>query len=211
MSHHPALATVAATLLAAATLLPATTATAETTDFNFQDPKGVNGVTFVMDSRLEPIIGLVGGVSGTVSYDPENPESFTGEISVDLATVTFINDGMTKVLKGNDWLNITDQFKVTMAFDQVTDSEPGEETGTVLQVAGTLKFGDKTLEMQVPIEATHLPDAAAQRGGAKAGDLLVLRSMLEVSRMDLGIKPDQPTDKVGETIMVLIPIVGYSK
>ncbi len=186
-------------------------AAAESTEFDFKDPKGVNGVTFVMDSKLEPIIGLIGGVEGSVQYDPEQPESFGGEISIDLATITFINPGMTKALKGNDWLNITDQFKVTVAFNEVLSSEPGEETGTVLRVAGTLSFGDVQLDMELPIEATHVPGGAAERGGAKSGDLLVLRSMLEVSRLDLGINEDQATDKVGETITVLIPIVGYSQ
>ena len=197
--------------LSLALLLPGAAASAEATEYDFQDPKGVSGVTFVMDSKVEPIIGIIGGVAGTVSYDPEAPETFGGEISIDLATTKMINDTMAKHLKGKEWLNIQDQFRATMSFDQVVSSEPGEESGTVLQVASTLSFGGKSIEMQIPIEATVVPGGAAERGGAESGDLLVLRSMIEVSRLELGIKEDMPTDKVGETIMVLIPVVGYSQ
>lgn len=197
--------------LSLALLLPGAAASAEAADYSFKDPKGVNGVTFVMDSRLEPILGIIGGVAGNVSYDPDMPESFTGEVSIDMATAQLINDTMTKHLKGKDWLNIQDQFRATMTFNQVVSSEAGEENGTVLQVDATLSFGGKTLDMQVPIEATVVPGGAAERGGAESGDLLVLRSMIEVSRLELGIQEETPTDKVGETIMVLIPIVGYSQ
>ena len=58
---------LATALLSAASL--ATSAIAEPVTFDFADPKGVNGVAFVMDSALEPIVGAVGGIAGTVSYD----------------------------------------------------------------------------------------------------------------------------------------------
>jgi polyisoprenoid-binding protein YceI len=204
-------ALTATLLLAAAPLLQA-----EAVEFDFKDPKGVNGLVFVMDSQLEPIVGMVGGVTGTVEYDPADPTTFAGEISVDIGQISFINPGMTKVLQGADWLDIADRFITTMRFDSAklaegsesADAEPGT---TKLEVEATLIFGEEELPMTLPLSVTHLPDAAADRGAAKEGDLLLLRSEFSVSRIDLGINPEQPTDKVGPMIRVMVPIAGYSK
>jgi len=182
---------------------------AEPTSFDFKDPKGVNGVAFVVDSKLEPIVGMVSGVSGTVAYDPADPMGFAGSVSVDLATVSLVNAGMVSVLKGTDWLNISDAFVATFEFQKVTAVTEGEEP--ILTVESVLRFGDMEIPQTLEIQVTHLPDAAKDRGGAKAGDLLVLRSMFKLSRTELGIKPDMGPDQVGDEIMVMVPIVGYSQ
>ena len=204
----PTLALASSLLLTAA----APRAAADEVVFDFADPKGVNGVAFVLDSELEPIIGMIGGVAGTVHYDPDNPAAIHGEVSVDIAKISFINPGMTKVLAGADWLNISDEFIATFEFKGVEAvGEQDTGPGIAIETRGTMKFGGVSLAKSILIEASHLPDGAAKRGGAKEGDLLVLRAAFEIDRKDLGIKEDQPTDKVGETISVIVPIVGYSK
>ncbi|MEM9915239.1 MAG: YceI family protein [Planctomycetota bacterium] len=196
---------------AAMTLAAGLTASAEPVEFDFKDPKGVNGVVFVVDSELEPITGMIGGVGGVISYDPADPTSFAGEITVDLAEISFINAGMTRVLKGADWLNFSDQFVATMSFEKVVNADETDDGKQVLDAHGTMSFGGKDIDMSVMIEVTHLPDAASKRGGAQSGDLLVLRSMFNLSRIDLGINEGMPTDKVGEKITIMVPIAGYSK
>jgi len=186
-------------------------ASAETVEFDFKDPKGVNGVVFVVDSELEPITGMIGGIGGVVSYDPAEPTSFDGEITVDLSEISFINAGMTKVLKGADWLNFSDAFVATLTFDKVASATKTEDGSQMLDVHGTMSFGGKEVPLSVMIDVTHLPDAAKDRGAAQSGDLLVLRSMFNLSRIDLGINEEMPTDKVGEKITVMVPIAGYSK
>ncbi|MEO0514811.1 MAG: YceI family protein [Planctomycetota bacterium] len=203
--------TLTAMTAAAVTLGLGVNAAAEAVEFDFKDPKGVNGVVFVVDSKLEPITGMIGGIGGVVSYDPAEPTSFDGEITVDLSEIAFINAGMTKVLKGADWLNFSDAFVATLTFDKVVSAAETEEGSQMLDVHGTMSFGGKDLPLSVMIDVTHLPDAAKDRGGAKSGDLLVLRSMFNLSRIDLGINEEMPTDKVGEKITVMVPIAGYSK
>ncbi|MEM1107241.1 MAG: YceI family protein [Planctomycetota bacterium] len=203
--------TLAAAAAATVFLGAGLSATAEPIDFDFKDPKGVNGVVFVVDSELEPITGMIGGVAGTISYDPADPTSFGGEISVDLAKLSFINGGMTKVLQGADWLNFSDKFVATMTFDEVVSANDTGDGIQMITVSGVMSFGGKEVPLTTVIEAAHVKDGAAKRGGAKEGDLLVLRSMFNISRIDLGINEEMPTDKVGETITVMVPIAGYSK
>ncbi|MEL7088711.1 MAG: YceI family protein [Planctomycetota bacterium] len=203
----PALALTSLTLFSTAS----TPSSAEEVAFDFTDPKGVNGVVFVVDSELEPIVGMIGGVSGDVTFDPDNPAAINGSVSVDIAQLSFINPGMKGVLAGADWLNFENKFIATFEFEGVEAADDSEGHSVPVQTRGTMKFGGMDVAKNIVIEATHLPDAAADRGGAKEGDLLVLRAAFEISRKDLGIKEDMPGDKVGETISVIVPIVGYSK
>ncbi|MBB6428385.1 YceI family protein [Algisphaera agarilytica] len=203
--------TLAAMTAAAITLGAGLAASAEPVEFDFKDPKGVNGIVFVVDSELEPITGMIGGVAGVVSYDPADPTSFDGEITVDIGEISFIHDGMTKALKGAKWMNFSGEFPATLTFDKVVSAEPTDDEGHMLDVHGTMSFGGKELPLSVMIEVTHVADGAEKRGGAKSGDLLVLRSMFNISRLDLGINENAPTDKVGEKITVMVPIAGYSK
>lgn len=220
--------------VATAALLTAPLAIAEEQTFDFADPKGVNGITFILDSQLEPFVGIGGGVTGTVTMDPENPASFAGSISVATGELKLISDRMTSVMQGADWLNIGDNSDITVAFGEVLDADDDDEhehgqadddehedhgdhedgdddeDGTTLHVQGTLTFGGISIDKTFEIHATYIPDGGTQRGGGQ-GDLLVLRSEFTVSRYDLGISPDTGTEKVSEDVWVIVPIVGYSK
>ncbi|MEM8738901.1 MAG: YceI family protein [Planctomycetota bacterium] len=209
--RRPRFAASLTAFASAACLVFAAAAPAEEKTFDFKDPKGVNGLVFVMDSELEPIVGMVGGVGGTVRYDPANPESFAGAITVDIAQIAFINPGMTAVLKGADWLGIEDQLIATMEFNSATALSDTEQGSTILEVESVLKFTGKEIPLTLTLEADHNPEAAAQRGGAKSGDLLVLRASFELSRLQLGIKEDAKQETVGPMINVIVPIVGYSQ
>jgi polyisoprenoid-binding protein YceI len=55
---------------------------AATQTFDFKDPKGVNNAVFKLDAPLEAISGNATGISGTVSFDPENPAATRGKIVV---------------------------------------------------------------------------------------------------------------------------------
>ncbi len=208
-------ALLSAVLLFASTPSPAA---AEEMTFDFADPKGVNGITFVLDSQLEPFVGTGGGITGEVTYDPEAPESFAGSISVATGELKLISDRMTNVMLGADWLNadsnqqITVEFTGAEAIEASDDAEAGEDAdaGARLMVKGVLKYGSLSLEKDFEIHATYIPNGGTERGGG-SGDLLVLRSEFTVSRYDLGIKPDMGTDKVSEEVWVIVPIAGYSK
>jgi polyisoprenoid-binding protein YceI len=55
------------------TLALAASISAAPIDFDFKDPKGVNNIVFKTDAVVESINGTASGISGNVTFDPENP------------------------------------------------------------------------------------------------------------------------------------------
>ena len=185
--------------------------TGETTTFNFKDPKGVNTIVFINNSDLEPFGGLAGGVTGEISYDPANPKSFQGEISLDATTLRTGHSKMTEYLHSDQWVKTEANPKITYTFAKVTKSKPGKNGAVNLRVEGKLSLAGISLDKKVEINVSHLPDRAKARGGAKTGDLLVLKSEFTIDRIDFGIKPDMGPKKVNHELRIIANIVGYSK
>lgn len=180
------------------------------TTFDFTDPKGVNAVAVFIDSKLEPIMGVASGVTGKVTYNPEDPTSFTGQITVDATSLQLSSDRMTKVMAGADWLGLSEHAHARFTFNEV--AEVKEKDGeTHLHVKGVFESAGVSLEKTAWIQVDHFPDAAKDRGGAESGDLLKLTSMFKVDRTELGIKPEMGPDVVGHSIDIKVAIVGYSQ
>ena len=185
-------------------------AAAELTTFSFDDPKGVNGIIFMIDSEMEPIVGMAGGITGTVQYDPAEPGLFSGSVSFPVSQIRLVNDTMQQHMVGPKWLDAAGDMQVKFSFDEVTGVAAAEESDAqVLTVKGTLSLGPASVEKTVNIAVTHLYGAAPKRGQADSGDLLVLRSQFTVDRRDLGIEND--SESVGPEFGVFVPIVGYSQ
>lgn len=199
--------------IGSATLLSSTAAqtAGNAKTYDFKDPKGVNGIAFYVNSKLEPFFGLGAGVTGTIDYDPANPESFSGSISVDASTLEVSNGTMTDHMIGAQWVNAEEHPKITMTFDKVTKVEDGESGSKILTIDGKLQALGLSLDKTVKVTVSHIPDGAQARGGADSGDLLVLRSTFTVSRADLGIKPGQSLDKVGNEVGITVGIAGYEQ
>ena len=187
-----------------------TGAAAASREFNFKDPKGVNSMMFVLDSTLEPIMGLATGISGTVRFDPADPKATRGTIVLDAGSVKCAHSGMTNVLHGEDWIDIKTYPTIEFAFKKVKDAKPGEDGVVALTVVGELTMKGVTKEVVVPVTATHLAGQLSNRLRGREGDLLVLRSTFSVNRKDFGIKPEMGDAVVAEEIELRISIVGIS-
>ncbi|MEM0914887.1 MAG: YceI family protein [Planctomycetota bacterium] len=207
-----ALAPVLAPVLAAGLALPlGASAVAEAITFDFKDPKGVNGVVFVLDSKLEPIVGHGSGIAGEVTYDPADPAAIAGTITLSAEGLSTSNDRMTQVMHTADWLGVSDVPLVTFTMKSAEVAESDVDGAVKLDVTGDLSLAGMTKAISVPVYATLLEDMAKNRGGADSGHLLALRSTMVIDRTDFGIKPDMGGDVVAETVVIEIPIVGYSK
>jgi len=207
----PAVALMAATALTAPAFAQATQpASSGGMTFDFKDPKGVNAVSFMLISEIEPIVGMGSGISGEVTYDPADPASISGSISLSAEGLQTSNPTMASHMRGAEWLGVADHPLVTFEF---VSAEVLQQDGdaAVLRVMGELSLAGQTQEMPLMIQATYLPDMASERGGAESGDLLKLETVMDVDRTTFGIKPDMGGQKVAETVRVIIPIVGYSQ
>jgi len=176
--------------------------------FDFKDPKSVNTIAFILDSTLEPILGVASGISGTVSFDPENPKVTTGRIVVQTKSLHTENKGMKDTLHGADWLDVEKHPTIEFAFKKVTEAKSPEKDVYELTVVGDLTCKGVTKEITVPVKATFLPGKLGERNRNVNGDLLVLRSNFVMKRADFGIKPDIPDKVVAGDIELRISIVG---
>lgn len=179
--------------------------------FDFKDPKGVNTIGIFLDSPLEPIRGLASGVSGVISYDPSHPESFSGKILVDAGSIGLSNAKMTDVMGSEAWLDIRRYFAVQFSFDQVALVSTNEAGVATLKVNGHLRVAGIERPMTVVIKAAYLQNAAAKRGGALSGDLLILRSQFVIQRDLFKIQVGKYLDKVANDVQIDVAIVGYSR
>src|SRR3954452_6929206 len=92
-----------ATLLATIGLATSVFAAAET--FDFKDTKGINNAGFKLDAPLESIHGTANGVSGRVTFDPENPSATKGKIIVAANTLTLPNAMQQGHMRGPQWMD----------------------------------------------------------------------------------------------------------
>src|SRR5262245_27436677 len=104
IKHPNRMKTHLATLFAITSLTAVALAAPQT--FDFKDPKSVNNAVFKLDAPLEAITGSANGISGTVTFDPENPSATKGKIVVAAATLHVPNSMMQGHLQGNQWMDV---------------------------------------------------------------------------------------------------------
>lgn len=175
--------------------------------FDFKDPKGVNNAGFKLDAPLEAIQGNANGVSGTVTFDPENPAATKGRIAVAAATLHVPNPMMQGHLHGNQWLDVAKFPDITFEAKELKNVKTDGDN-TTAEVNGTLTIKGVAKDITAPVKLTYLKDKLGQRVPNLKGDLLVIRSNFTIKRSDFGINPDAPTDKVANDIELTLSVAG---
>lgn len=190
-------------------LATATALTAAPLSFDFKDPKGVNNAVFKLDAPLEAINGTANGVSGTLSFDPENPSKTTGSIVVGTASLHVANPMMKDHMLGAQWLDAATHPEIRFEIARIgaVKADGGNFSG---EVTGKFTLHGVTKDITVPVKATYLKDKLGLRVPNQKGDLLVLRSTFTVKRSDYGINPGAPQDKVSDEIEITLSLAGAS-
>lgn len=193
------------TLIAVTTLSLAACAAPQT--FDFKDPKGVNNAVFKLDAPLEAINGSANGISGTVTFDPQNPAATKGRIVVATASLQVPNPMMNGHLHGAQWMDVAAHPEITFEVKELSHIKTdGDKTSA--DAIGTLKIKDVAKEITVPVTLNYLKDKLRQRVPNLKGDLLVIRANFTVKRSDFGINPQAPEDKVSNDIALTLSIAG---
>jgi polyisoprenoid-binding protein YceI len=195
------------TLITVSTLSAAALAGPQT--FDFKDPKGVNNAVFKLDAPLEAIHGGANGVSGTVTFDPENPASTKGKIVVAAASLHVPNPTMKEHMHGGQWLDVAKHAEITFETKELKNVKTAGDT-TTGDAVGTLTIKGVTKDITAPVKLTYLKDKLGVRVPKLKGDLLVIRSDFTIKRSDFGINPGAPQDKVSDTIDLTLSIAGAS-
>jgi len=177
--------------------------------FDFKDPKGVNNVVFKLDAPLESINGSASGISGTVSFDPENPAATSGKISVTSASLTVPNPMQQEHLHGANWLDVAKYPDITFETKSLANVKT-EGNVTTADVTGTFTLHGVAKDITAPVKLTYLADKLGARVPNLKGDLLVLRANFVINREDFNIQKGQYEDKVSPTIDLSLSLAGAS-
>lgn len=187
----------------------ATSVYAAPQSFDFKDPKGVNNAVFSLDAPLESVNGSASGISGTVSFDPENPAATTGKIVVTSESLTVPNPLQKEHLHSANWLDAAKYPEITFTAKSLANVKTDGNV-TTADVTGTFSLHGVEKEITVPVKLTYLKDKLGARVPNLKGDLLVIRANFAVHRGDFNIQKGNYEDKVGDEIHLSLSIAGAS-
>ena len=176
-------------------------------EFDFKDPKGVNNVIFKTDAPLESINGTASGISGKVTFDPQDPGAVKGKIIVAASSMHVGNPVQKEHLHGSNWMDVSNYPEII--FEVLgTKNVRTEAAVTTADVTGRMTIKGATKELTVPVKMTYLKDKLGQRVPNQKGDLLVLRSNFVIKRSDFGINAAKMEEKVANDIELSLSLAG---
>jgi polyisoprenoid-binding protein YceI len=175
--------------------------------FDFKDPKGINNIAFRVDAPLEAVSGTASGISGAVTFDPDEPAAARGEIVVASASLTVPNSMQKGHMQGPMWLDVARYPEITFK-SKALNNVRTDGSVTTADVEGTFTLKGVSKELTIPVKFTYLKDKLGARVPNAHGDLLVLRSEFKISRSDFNIQPHQMEEKVSDTIELSLSIAG---
>ena len=177
--------------------------------FDFKDPKGVNNAVFKLDASLESINGSANGISGTVSFDPENPAVTTGKIIVAADSLTVPNPMQKGHMHSANWLDVAKYPEITFEAKSLANVKT-DGSVTTADVTGTFTLHGVAKEITAPVKLTYLKDKLGDRVPNLKGDLLVIRANFVINRNDFNIQKGKSEDKVAANIDLSLSIAGAS-
>lgn len=185
----------------------------QTSKFDFNDPKGVSGLTLTIDSELEPVSGHANGVSGTVMFDPENPANSSGKITIAAKSVYLGSAGMTSAMHQNWALDVEKYPDITFEVTKIDKVKTAKMKGFwSARVTGNFSLHGVTKPLTVDANVRLLDNSIQRRGGMEGvkGDLLAIRSSFSFNRKDFGVAPDLGEAIIGNKVNVQLAFIGVN-
>jgi polyisoprenoid-binding protein YceI len=180
---------------------------AATETFDFKDPKNGNTAVFKLIAPKETIQGSANGISGTVTFDPQNPAATKGRILVTAKSLAVPNPIMKMHLHGSTWLDVQTYPEIVFEVKEMKNVKT-ESDKTSADVSGTFTLKGVSKELTVPVTLTYLKDKLSQRQPGVKGDLLVVRTTFSIQRSDFNVNAHQNEDKVSDKIELTLGIAG---
>jgi polyisoprenoid-binding protein YceI len=114
----------------------------------------MNNAIFKLVAPLETINGSASHISGTVSFDPENPAATTGKIVVATESMIVPNPLQKEHMHSANWLDVAKYPEIT--FEAKAFANVKTETNvTTADVTGTFTFHGVSMEMTALVSLTY--------------------------------------------------------
>jgi polyisoprenoid-binding protein YceI len=175
--------------------------------FDFKDPKNINNAVFKLDAPLESVNGSANGITGTITFDPQNPAATTGKIVIASESLTVANPLQKEHLHGPNWLDVAKYPEISFEAKSLANVKTDGNT-TTADVTGTFSLHGASEDITVPVKFTYLPDKLSARVPSLKGDLLVVRANFSINREDFNIEKGHYEDKVANEIDLNLSIAG---
>jgi len=197
-------------LIALAALTTASLVAPAPLAFDMKDPKGVSGLSFAIDSPLEPIKGHSGAVSGTFNFDPQNPSQASGKIIVQTKEVKVSNPIMTDHMHQAGSLDVAKYPTIEFEIKKVENVKTTADNTFEADVTGNFTLRGVTKSITVKASATYAPNSLSKRGGVpdKEGDLIIVRTKFSFNRSEYAVGPAQ--SPIGDKVDVELSAVGFT-
>jgi len=146
--------------------------------------------------------GMFDNVTGTVQYDPENPEALSFDVVIDVESVHTgshdMNTNLNNHLMSPDFFNAKEHPKMTFKSSSV--KKTGED---VYEATGDLTIRGNTRTITANVRFTGM---ARSRGGARAGFL----ATFEIDRTDYEVSYMADSPMLGKNVQITVVIEGMS-
>lgn len=139
-----------------ATAVEAPQAAAATLTFDGDRSK----LDWVSDAPAEKIVGTAEDVSGRVSWDLENLEATSGEISIPVESMKSGNGLRDRHLRGRDWLQARDNPNIIFrlrGLEGIERSEQDDQIRVSAVAVGTIEVNGEEAETRAPVSIAILP------------------------------------------------------
>lgn len=174
--------------------------------FSLKDPKGVNGITFVCDAPIEPVMGSADGIDGSLTFDPADPKASRGTLTLAAASVKTTNANMTEHMMGAEWLNPKEHEQISFEVTGIEEATKVDDSTFTLKAKGTFTLKGVKEEKTVDISVKYLPGRLSERNRGAEGDLLTFRTKFSFDRLKFGLGPEFPI--LGNTVDVTVAVAA---
>lgn len=150
----------------------------------------------IMHLGIAPSYGVFTGISGEITFDPDQLDACRAKIQVDPLTINSFHSGRDQHLKSAEFLNVDEHF--AMVFESTSWTRiSGQGAQQEFEVEGTLNF----LGILRPIKArvVHGGFAKGKNGEQKTG----FEATFSFRRSDFGMTaylPDNLSDEIRITV-----------
>jgi polyisoprenoid-binding protein YceI len=139
-----------------------------------------NTVAFKIKALAGTVDGTIGGLKGTVSFDPNNLAGTSLDVSLDVSTIKTGNNKRDKdIIQEDTWFDAAKYPAITFKSSAVTKTASG------YTVDGTLTIKGISKKVQIPFTF-----AATANGGTFSGTLHLIREDYNVGKSSSMVKDD---------------------